>query len=329
VLTLPGEEGKIASEHAVFVSTEPLLLGIVSKPPAGELRRRGVILLNSGGDYHIGPRRMNVDLARRWVTHGFVVLRMDLSGLGDSAARSGQPENMVFPRQAVDDVRAAVEFLRSHHDVREVTLAGLCSGAYHSYRAGVAELPVDRLLMVNPLNFFWEEGMKVDGLQLADVVVNPGMHGRRMLSWNSWKRLLTFQVDLGRLLVIYWQRALLPIERAARRLARKAHIPLPRDVGRALDKMVARGIRPVFVFARGDAGLALLGIQSGLSEQQLSERYRVIIIDGADHNFTRTHARAALEEVLSEELFAPPLPNRKAEHGRRSAGTAAQRLAEP
>jgi hypothetical protein len=31
-------------------------------------------------------------------------------------------------------------------------------------------LPVNRILLVNPENFFWHEGTRLDELQLADVV---------------------------------------------------------------------------------------------------------------------------------------------------------------
>src|SRR4029077_2522999 len=41
-------------EQPVVLQSNPMLFGIVTHPPEGELRRRGVILLNSGGDHHIG-----------------------------------------------------------------------------------------------------------------------------------------------------------------------------------------------------------------------------------------------------------------------------------
>jgi len=82
---------------------------------------------------------------------------MDLAGLGDSATRPGQPDNEVFPPAALEDVRTALDFVARHYDAREVALGGLCSAAYHALRAAVAGLPVNRLLMVNPQNFVWDE----------------------------------------------------------------------------------------------------------------------------------------------------------------------------
>ena len=63
----------------------------------------------------------------------------------------------------------------------------------------------------------------------------------------------------------------------------------------------------MFVFSRGDAGMRLLELQSGLSAGEVAKRYYVRTIDGADHEFTRSAARATLVQTLSEELFAPPL----------------------
>src|SRR3984957_19393719 len=133
------------TERPVFFGADALLFGILTQPPANEIRRRAVILLNAGADYHIGASRLYVSMARRWAQHGYVVLRMDFGGVGDSGTRPGRAEDDVFPQEAVDDIRAAIEFLRSNYGVREVTLAGLCSGAYHALRAAVAGLSVNRI----------------------------------------------------------------------------------------------------------------------------------------------------------------------------------------
>ena len=138
------------------------MFGIVTEPYGGDGRRRVVVLVNNGADYHIGSARMYVSLARRWARSGYVVLRMDLAGLGDSNTRQGRPDNEVFPPAAVEDMRVAVEFMRDSYQVGDLTLAGLCSGAYHALRAGLAAVPLNRIFMVNPENFSWKEGTPID-----------------------------------------------------------------------------------------------------------------------------------------------------------------------
>jgi glycosyl transferase family 25 len=282
------------------------LFGIVTQPPADEVRRRAVILLNAGADYHIGASRLYVSMARRWAQHGYVVLRMDLAGLGDSGTRPGRTDDDVFPSEALDDIRAAIAFLRSGYGVRDVTLAGLCSGAYHSLRGAVAGLPVNRILMVNPQNYFWKPGESLNDLQLAEVVHNPGVYRKRLFSPAAWKKLFTGDVNLVRIVKIYLHRPLLAAESSLRNMARRLRLRLPSDLGTELEEVVARGVRVVFVFAKDEPGIELLKLQAGTSVKRLAERCRIRTINSGDHVFTRSGPRAVMEKVVSDELFSRP-----------------------
>jgi hypothetical protein len=126
-----------------------------------------------------------------------------------------------------------------------------------------------------------------------------------MLSPAYWKRVVTGQVDLGRVLRIYRHRMTLAVGAALRNAARRLGIPLPRDLGREIEGIAARGIQLVFVFARGEAGIELLKLQAGNSLRRIGARCRIHVIDGADHVFSRADSRSRLEATLSEELFAP------------------------
>lgn len=307
VLSLPDNgpaEQALLIERPVFFTSESLLFGIVTEPRQGEMRHRAVILLNAGADCHIGASGMYVGLARRWARRGYVVLRMDLAGLGDSGTRAGRPNDEIFPPAAIEDIRAAIELMRSRYGINDITLAGVCSGAYHALRAAVAALPVNRILMVNPENFFWKEGMTVKDMQMAELVRNPGVYRARMFSVAGWRRLMTGQVNVRYVLRIYVYRALLAVESTFRDLARHLRIHLPHDLGWDLEQIGKRGVRMVFVFARGEPGIELLTILGGLSVKRLGERCRVHIIDSADHVFSKSGPRAVLERILSEELFA-------------------------
>jgi alpha-beta hydrolase superfamily lysophospholipase len=306
-------------EHPVFFGAERQLFGIVTEPSKDEVRRRGVILLNSGADYHIGPRRMHVSLARRWAQRGYSVLRMDLPGLGDSAKGSGRSGNEIFPPGAVEGIRAAVDLMRTEYGVRDLTVGGMCSGAFHSLQAAMEGLPVNRVLMVNPLNFFWEDGAQTTAVQSWEVAHKPAAYRAQVLSPQAWRRVLSGDVNLWRVTKIFLHRPWFALQSRMQDLARRLNIQLGRDLARELDKIDSRGVRIVFVFSQGDAGLNLLQAQSGQSVETLSKRYRVRIIDGADHAFTRIGPRSALEHVLSEELFASPGPAAPAVDGGASA----------
>ena len=307
VLKLP-DSGAAAfdrmTEHPVLFGSDDALFGIVTEPLKGEVRRRAVIFLNAGADYHVGPGGLYVALARRWASRGYVVLRMDLGGIGDSATIAGSPNDDVFPPAALDDIRAAIGYIQEHYGTGDISLAGLCSGAYHALRAAASMLPVSRILMINPQNYFWDEGTTVNDMQVAELVRNPGLYRERMFSLSVWKRLLTGQVNIAYISKIYARRLLLALETNLRDLARRLHIHIPGDLGWEIEQIGARGVRLVFLFARGEPGIDLLKIQGGSSVNRLGDRCRIHLIDHADHVFSQSGPRSALEKVLSDELFA-------------------------
>jgi pimeloyl-ACP methyl ester carboxylesterase len=306
MLRLSDAEGptRVLTERPLFFAAEPMRFGILTEPPPAQARRRGVIVVNDGATYHVGANRLNVALARRWACEGYTVLRMDLAGLGESDARAGQRYDEAFPEGAIEDIAAAVRYLRSSCGSTEVTLMGLCSGAYHCLRAAIASLPINRILLVNPQNYFWKRGMTVDDLQLIEIVRAPGKYRQRMLSMRNWGKLLRGEADVRRIAWVQICHAWLRAKVLVRDVARRVHLPLPGDLGRELEQLVARGVQIVFVFARDEAGLELLQMQSGCSLARLGNGCRLHIIDGADHIFSQRGARRRLEEVLSGELLA-------------------------
>jgi pimeloyl-ACP methyl ester carboxylesterase len=114
------------------------LLGILSEPGATS-NRPTVILLNAGLVHRVGPFRMSVELARSLAAAGFPALRMDLSGLGDSAPRPGESDPGA---RVLADVRDAMDFLGRRYGARQFIVAGLCLGAINAHRAAVSDARV-------------------------------------------------------------------------------------------------------------------------------------------------------------------------------------------
>lgn len=304
VLRLGGEQGNAAggiTERPVFISTEPMVFGIVTEAAREPARAApssvAAILLNDGATSHIGANGLYVSLARKWAHSGCTVLRMDLAGLGDSGIRRGRPGNEVFPPAALEDLRAAIDYLGRHYGAEQVTVVGLCAGAYHALRAALEPLPINRLMMINPQVFYWKEGMSITDLQLADIV------RKRTLS-SYWQRLLAGQVNLWKVTKIFLRRPLLSLQAALRDAARRLHIRLPSDLGQQLEAMASRGVRIVFAFSRDDTGIELLRLSAGSAIKRCGAH--IHIIDGADHIFSQSGPRQELERVLSAELFAAP-----------------------
>ena len=105
-----------------------------------------------------------------------------------------------------------------------------------------------------------------------------------------------------RIFQIYAYRQVLALEAALRNLARALRIKLPKDLGRELEDIVARGVQVTFIFAAGEPGIDLLKIQGGSALKKLGDYCRVRIINDADHTFSRSGPRTAMERVLTDEL---------------------------
>ena len=291
------------TERPVQLRSTVGCFGIVTEPSEGDLRRRAVILLNVGAEHHIGSSRLYVTLARRWARQGYTVLRYDLAGLGDSETRPGRADDEVYPPAAIDDIAAAVEFLRSRYGVGEITLAGLCSGAYHALRAAVAGVPASRLLLVNPLTYFWKDGMSAEDMHRAlEVARSLAYYRQRLFSESLWKKLLRGQLSLWRVVRVVMQRPLLPLAALGRDWGRRLKIRLPYDLGAELEDLTGRGVQLSFIFSRGEPGLDRLLLQCGATLKRLAPQCRLHVIDTADHIFSRSAARSHLEEILSAEI---------------------------
>lgn len=122
------------------------ITGILTEPTNARSDRPTVVLINTGVTYRVGNQRMYVGLARTLAEAGCAVLRFDLSGLGDSAAR----EPAADPAIAADaDIRDALDWLEAR-GLGTFVLMGLCSGADRSLVYAARDLRVRGLILLDP-----------------------------------------------------------------------------------------------------------------------------------------------------------------------------------
>jgi len=294
-------------ERAAIVDEATGLFGIVSSgrtsPPTG----RAILLLNAGAIDHIGPNRLYVALARRWAARGDLVLRLDGSGLGDSPPRPGEPENVVYGPHAVDDVGLAVAYLHRQPGVKEVRAIGLCSGAYHAFKAAVAGQPLAGVIPVNPLTFFWKPGTSLDFPRFR-VASEGERYTRSAFDLDKWKKVLRGEVQLQTVAQTMGRYAAARITDRARDLSRRVGLPWKEDLGAELEAIVRREIELRFVFATGDPGIPLLRSQGGSVVPQLAARglLPIDLIEGPDHTFTPLWSHPVLTRVLDAALDRTP-----------------------
>jgi alpha-beta hydrolase superfamily lysophospholipase len=127
------------------------LFGILTPADAAKtaLHRPPIVLANAGCVNRSGPHRTYVRMARRWAERGFPVLRLDLSGIGDSPVAPGATENIPYPPSGMEDLSAAIGSLASER----VIVAGLCSGGDYAFQLALQAREVRAAWLLNPRTF--------------------------------------------------------------------------------------------------------------------------------------------------------------------------------
>lgn len=123
-------------ETVITLGNSRSLVGILCEPDTvvEASARPKIILLNAGMVHRVGPFRLNTILARTMAEAGFISLRLDLSGIGDSTIDSA---SLSQDEQMLEDVRLAIDFLDSSRGGGGILLVGLCTGADNAHKAAV------------------------------------------------------------------------------------------------------------------------------------------------------------------------------------------------
>ncbi len=268
-------------ETAVRFGRSKNLIGVLARPaepsPAG---RPAVLLLSAGVVHSAGPFRMYVALARRLVEMGFVVLRFDLAGIGDSA----QPRDArTVQERTVDDITDAMDYLARSLDVRTFVLGGLCSAADDAH----ALTNIDTRVVGNIL---------IDGYAYP----TPRYRARRVTAKFTGPSLIPR-------LLARASRSFPLNQDAISELPAPQHIPRPFPDGGLFRSEVRasleRGVQYLCVFSGGVDYYNYegqfrdhVGVSAG--EPALNEVY----LPGAEHTFPLTVHRTRMVEVVSEWL---------------------------
>ena len=296
-------------EHPARFGADEHLFGILAKPSTATTRP-AILLLNAGSIHHVGPHRLYVRLARELARIGHPVLRFDFEGIGDSVLRGPGRENHPYVAKPVEDIQAALECLRAQGCERFI-LVGLCSGAYHVFKAGleIRDPGIERLIAMNPWYFEWREGLSLD------TTVN---HYESVAAYRSaardparWKKLLRGEVDLMRLARVGWAHVAKTLrgrwDDLRETISPASGTRLSRDL-RALAELR----RPFhFIQSDGEPAETILATEAKLASRRLTRAGLLAIehVRGADHTFSRAAHRDALIARIVK-LVGQPTPNR-------------------
>lgn len=146
-------------ERTISVGGPVALQGVCTEPEQFDADRPAILLLNSGVMHRVGACRLSVRLARSLAQRGYLCVRFDGSGLGDSEPRhSDSPTSS--PEVAIAETREVMDHLQLTRGISRFVLYGLCSGAHTSFNTACKDDRVVGIAMIDPFcyrtwRYYW------------------------------------------------------------------------------------------------------------------------------------------------------------------------------
>ena len=249
--------------------------------------RHCLMTLNNGVARSIGPGGAWVELARRAAVQGWRVVRLDISGIGDSPARPGAADNISYPVTAAADVGSVIGALRAE-GVESFVLACLCSGALLSFDAALEHPEIEAIVSINGRFDAVFSGPRADRHHRAAGYTNPllGTPLRKTPLLTSFEK-VPFWVWEG--------------------LARTGLVASPVQ---ALETVLDQGVRVATIFGPQEWGLRALRRRGGKRFRKIEENpmTTVVEISGLDHSMFDPRPRTEVVDFMLGYLRTCGLP---------------------
>jgi hypothetical protein len=284
------------NERALRFGTGGSLVGVLTDPPEGTVRRSGpaIILLGAGIVHHVGPHRLYVKIARQLARMGFVVFRFDFSGIGDSRFRD---DALPMEKSAILETREAMDCLSNIRSIDRFVLVAICSGAGFSFQTARADPRVVGVSLLNAAGHRWGTGN-----ELARTMVH---HYWRML-WSpsfrgkNWRKLTTLRFDRAGVARAAGQRLRLLFAGAGARTA-AGGAEAPEALVAAFQGLLDRGVRLQVVYSEGDEGWDYYQVflRKHLRALESHPDFSLRLVEGANHTFTLLSHQVQVIDILN------------------------------
>ena len=297
------------------ISNSPDLFGIMTEPVGSSTSLPWIVMLNAGAAYRIGPGRLHVPLARQLAALGYPCLRIDINGIGDSVTTDREKENDAYAATAFRDVSLVCDYLNALRPGHPIVLMGLCSGAYVAFQSA-AQLPhraIIESILINPLVFFWKEGMIINETNTEQLVAWRE-YGRAIFKWSHWKNLLTGKTRAGFVgslkrfaghLISSFLKPGKPAAPTAKSAPQSGYgHPARQDLPGDLHRVAAAARTLAMFVSDNDPGHFLLMVQARRKARQLMKqgKLKCHFIPDADHTFSTAQARQTFYQSLTDYL---------------------------
>ncbi len=290
------------TEHPIRFGAGQRLFGMLCRPRSETLPGFVLVIGTAGGTCHHGNARFTVLLARRLAEAGYASLRMDYAGIGESV--SDQPTH-VYATDRRTDVAEAIEALQLEGFSR-FGAGGLCSGAFHSLQASLADRRIETLVMLNPSTFSWSKDQDFAKF-IQSSTRSTGFYMETMMGRKGWKRLLRGELDVFKAIRTVWSHMARRLRALGSHAAERAGWQGPGATPRqAMARVSARGVRTLVVIGTIDAGADVLKAHFGSGGHWLAAlpgtTLRLTL--RVDHALTRVFMQEAIAATLIDFLRA-------------------------
>lgn len=179
------------------------LFGTLHVPRSRRPELPAVILFSPGAKMRVGPGRLYVPLTEVLNSLGYLVLRYDFYGLGDSEGELDETllvdvySNIQVGRY-VSDGQMAIDWLRREYGASRFIVGGLCGGALTGLLVAEREPSVEALLSIG-MTVTLDSDSATPSKYLTQFELAHLRQGyiAKLLDPRAWLRLLTFRSDFG------------------------------------------------------------------------------------------------------------------------------------
>lgn len=288
------------------------LFGILTKPTdGGVLDRRSetaILMLNVGGHCHTGPSRVYVNMARSWAASGYLALRLDVTGIGDSRSHASLSACTLSSLYTVDytaDVRAAMDCLAAR-GCRNFIVMGICSGSSIAFQTAQVDKRVTGQILLNSLRL--ERKRDEDDALNDDLDAVPGgtkstyFYRNALLTPTVYLRLLRGQVNVrpfaGYLVVLTASK----LRRAFRRLLLTA--PGKDTLLTKFRRLASGGTDTLIIVANEDPARDFIEFNLGTmgSRMRNSPNFRMVVMESADHTLSSRESQNMAIKIICKHL---------------------------
>lgn len=277
-------------ETAHLLGSHQSLVGILSESEtaAPASHRTGVLLMNAGLIHHIGPNRLYVKLARLLAEIGYIVMRFDFSGIGDSGARQ---DKLPVNESVIQEAGQIMDEIEKTKGVKQFVLIGLCAGAANAFRMATIDRRVTRVILINPLlpNTKQVETLRKASHYRYKAILNP----------NSWIKFFLMKVNYRSLIQVMGygiKKRILPNS-----MREKEPEEITRSISHGFNSLRKQNVKVLLINSAVDVGWKYF-------KEILGEEYKSMIksgllttemLSGSDHTVTPIRCQSTLTELIS------------------------------